>query len=101
MENRKIFLDQLALKLNIKKPSDWGKIPVKKVQEHGGNALLLTYYKGSLFHCLKSVYKGRNNNVLINTQESIGKLNGFQKYIIPIGRKRKITRIFLIKLLPA
>lgn len=59
MENRKSFLDDLAKKLNIKKPSDWGSITAQHVHELGGGTLISTYYKESLFRCLQSVYKGK------------------------------------------
>lgn len=58
MENRKLFLNELANKLDISTPSDWGKVTVKRVNKFGGGSLLTHYYKGSLFSCLQSVYKG-------------------------------------------
>jgi hypothetical protein len=58
MENRKNFLDEIAMKLNIKIPSDWGNITVQQLYELGGSSLLTHYYNGSLFKCLQSVYKG-------------------------------------------
>jgi hypothetical protein len=58
MENRKNFLDETAKKLNIKTPSDWGNITKLQFQKLGGNSLLSNQYKGSLFKCLQSVYKG-------------------------------------------
>lgn len=58
MENRKKFLDDFAAKLNIKKPSDWGKIKSSQFQELGGASLLSYYYNSSPYACLKSVYKG-------------------------------------------
>lgn len=44
--------------LNLKNASDWGKVTYRQISEHGGAGLLVQYYKGSLFHCLQSVYKG-------------------------------------------
>lgn len=58
MENRKEFMDEIATKLNIKNPSDWGKITVRHVYELGGVTLLSRYYNGSLYSCLKSIYQG-------------------------------------------
>lgn len=60
MENRKKFLDEVANKLNIQNPRDWGKITTSQIHEIGGGSLLTTYYNGSLFYCLQSVYKGSN-----------------------------------------
>lgn len=57
MENRRNFLDEIVKKLDIKKPSDWGKVTVKRFFELGGSSLL-NYYNGSLFGCLQSVYQG-------------------------------------------
>lgn len=50
------------MKLNIKNPKDWGKVTLHQLNELKG-AGLLNYYKGSLFTCLQSVYKGKNCNV--------------------------------------
>lgn len=58
MENRKLFLDELAVKLNVKEPRDWGKIPRNRIYEFGGASLLTNYYNSSVFNCIRSVYKG-------------------------------------------
>lgn len=58
MENRKKFLDEIAVRLNIQSPSDWGKVTQQHIYDLGGSSLLSNYYNGSLFACLKSVYKG-------------------------------------------
>lgn len=58
MENRRKFLENVSVQLNIQKPSDWGKIRTQHIHELGGGALLTSYYNGSLFDCLKSIYKG-------------------------------------------
>lgn len=60
MENRKKFMDDLAVTLNIKKPRDWGNITLKQIHELGGGPLLNNYYRGSLFACLQSVHRGMN-----------------------------------------
>lgn len=57
MENRRKYLDAIAIKLNIKTPSDWGKVAIRHVYSLGGYGIL-SYYNGSLFTCLQSVYKG-------------------------------------------
>lgn len=58
MDNRKQYLDDVAIKLSIKTSSDWGRVTTKQINELGGGTLLSGYYKGSLFSCLRSVYKG-------------------------------------------
>lgn len=55
-ENRKQFMDTIALHLNIQKPSDWGKITSSRIFELGGVTMLKNYYKGSLFACLQTLY---------------------------------------------
>lgn len=55
--NRKRLLDEISLKLKIKKPSDWGTVTNQIFCALGGTSLL-SYHKGSLLLCLKSVYKG-------------------------------------------
>lgn len=57
MENRKKFLDEVALKLNINSPKDWGKVTQHLCNELGGSGLL-RYYNGSIFACVQSIYKG-------------------------------------------
>ena len=44
-------------KFNINEPQDWGKLSVRQFYKVKGGSLL-SYYKGSLFGCLKSVYTG-------------------------------------------
>lgn len=56
-ENSRKFLDEVAIKLNIKNPSDWGKVTNKVMHEYGG-AGLLKHFNNSLFDCLKFVYEG-------------------------------------------
>lgn len=58
MENRRKFLDEMAIKLNINKSSDWGKVSVKQIHEFGGSGIL-NYYKHSVLHSLQLVYKGK------------------------------------------
>lgn len=59
IDNRKNLLDQIAFKLNIKNPRDWGRITTEKFKELGGGTLL-SYYNNTLIKCLKSNYAGRN-----------------------------------------
>lgn len=58
MENRKKFMDEVAVKLDIKKPGDWGKVTLPTVYKLGAYSLINNYYDGSLFHCLQSIYPG-------------------------------------------
>lgn len=58
VENQRIFLDEVAMKLKIKKASDWGKVGAKYLYALGG-AGILKYYNDSIFNCLQSIYKGR------------------------------------------
>jgi hypothetical protein len=57
MENRRNFLDEIAKKLSINTPSDWGNVPIWRFYGLGGSSIL-NYYNGSLFKCLQSIYKG-------------------------------------------
>jgi hypothetical protein len=57
MENRKKFLDDFALKSNIKHLTDWRNISNLSISELGGSGIL-NYYNGSLVNCLESVYPG-------------------------------------------
>lgn len=56
--NQKIFLDEIAKKLVIKSPSDWGKVKKRDVLLLGGNTILQRYYNGSIKSALQSVYPG-------------------------------------------
>lgn len=56
IENRKSFLDDIATTLNIKNPSDWGKVTLRSVYELGGRPLLEKYSKSRL-SCLQAIYK--------------------------------------------
>lgn len=65
LENQKLFLDGLAIKLNIKSPSDWGSVRIRAVQDHHGSTII-ERFGGSLQRALKTVYSGkvriRNSN---------------------------------------
>lgn len=56
--NVRNFLEQVKDTCDVQKPSDWGRIKTKDIQKLGGTTLLNRYHRGSLFSCLKSVYKG-------------------------------------------
>lgn len=49
----------------IKICRDWQKITTKDIREHGGGQLL-TYYHGTMFNLLSSLYPG--NKLLKNNQ---------------------------------
>ena len=61
--NQRKFLDEVAIKLNIKEASDWGKASYDQFCEIGSG--ILSYYRGSLFDCLQSVYKGNSNCIIL------------------------------------
>jgi hypothetical protein len=44
--NQKAFLDELAVKLNVKKPEDWYSVVTSQIEKNGGVSLL-RYYRGS------------------------------------------------------
>ena len=54
IQNQKKFLDDFAIKMNLKKPEDWKTISHQKIIDHGGRGLL-KYYP-SLLECLSTVY---------------------------------------------
>ena len=57
-ENQSIIeLEELAKKLKIKEPKDWGRITTRKVIENGGIHVLRAY-QGSLYKALESVFPG-------------------------------------------
>lgn len=55
--NQRAFLLQLAKELEIMKMSDWGRVNMKTVIEHGGSSLL-GMYGSSLYRTLQSVFPG-------------------------------------------
>jgi hypothetical protein len=46
--NQQQFLDQLAVKLNIRKPEDWYRVTSKRALEEEGGHFIRDYYSGSL-----------------------------------------------------
>lgn len=59
MGERRKFLEEVAVKMNIMHPKDWGRVTTRHLLKLGGVGLL-DHYNGSLFHALRSVYKGMN-----------------------------------------
>lgn len=57
-DNRIKFLEEVKNKLKISHPRDWGKVTIKDIRKLGGGTLLNSYYKQSLFMCLKSIFRG-------------------------------------------
>lgn len=104
MDNRRKFLDKLANTLQIKSNKEWGNVTLQQVHELGGGALLNTYYRGSLFNCLQSVYKGTSAYFWCSLSKMwSGRESGsktFLDFLNHIGNLRKIVENSLIKLLP-
>jgi hypothetical protein len=46
-QNQKAFFDQLAIRLNIKKPEDWSKVTCRMVLKEGGS-FITNYYNSSV-----------------------------------------------------
>ncbi len=57
LKHQRLFLDNLAKKLNIKDPKDWYFVSTRQVHALGGHGLL-NYYKGSLIQALQANYHG-------------------------------------------
>lgn len=56
-EKQREFFDSLLKELNIKHPSDWGKVTNLFISQKGGKSLL-AHFRGSLFNALSSIYPG-------------------------------------------
>jgi hypothetical protein len=54
MQNRRNFLDQLAIKWNIQKPQDWYKVTSRMAVNQGGT-FIVSVYNGSLIRGTVSV----------------------------------------------
>lgn len=50
-------MENLGHSLNIKAPSEWGKVTIKTIRNMGGSSLIYIY-KGSLFRLLSHVFPG-------------------------------------------
>lgn len=59
-ENQKEFLNSIAKKLNVQKPSDWGNISKSQINKSGGSSLL-KHYGESIPKMLKSIFPGNNS----------------------------------------
>lgn len=57
-------MNEVAKKLDIEKPQDWGNIPATLVMEYGGSRLL-GKYGSSLNKTLATIYPGLNNTLFI------------------------------------
>jgi hypothetical protein len=47
-KHQRLFFDQLAVKLNLKKPEEWLTLNIQTVMRHSGSWFIKTVYKGSL-----------------------------------------------------
>lgn len=56
--NQRHFFDQLATKLKICHPSDWGKVKSLTVLKQIGGCSVLRCYQSSLFQALNQIYPG-------------------------------------------
>lgn len=57
---QRVFLDSVAIKFAIKKPSDWGNITNKVFTEEGGSTLLRKF-NGSIANVLSNAYPGNDS----------------------------------------
>lgn len=57
LEDQRKFLDNIAIKFGIKKPTDWGNVRVISLRKAGLD-ILLEKHENSLFKLLQNVYKG-------------------------------------------
>jgi hypothetical protein len=55
LQNQRLFLDDMALKMDVKSVDDWYSVTRSKVIQHGG-AGLLKHYNGSVAKMLQTVY---------------------------------------------
>lgn len=55
IENQRNFFNELARKLSIKTPSDWGQFTSEVVAANGGRTISSRYH-GSLQEMLKTLY---------------------------------------------
>lgn len=58
VESERNLFAELATKLNIRHPSDWGKISVQTVLKNGGGSVMANKYNNSLIKALHSNYPG-------------------------------------------
>lgn len=55
--NRRHFFEELAQKLNIQKPSDWGNVSCETINKHSGGSLL-PQFDFSIHAALRDAYPG-------------------------------------------
>lgn len=58
IESERNLFAELANKLDIRHPSDWGKISVQTVLKNGGRSIMANKYNNSLIKALHSNYPG-------------------------------------------
>ena len=58
-ENQRKFLDEVAIKLNVKEPKDWYNVKSKDIKKLGGFTLIHRYY-GSMVDMLLALYPEHN-----------------------------------------
>lgn len=56
VEKQKEFLDEIAKKFGVNKPSDWGRVLNRDIQLHGGYSILQNYgsIRKALLHLFPS-----------------------------------------------
>lgn len=60
INNQRAWFDEVGKTLDIRTPSDWGKVTVKHVEDLGGGPILCLY-RNSLFRALQGAYSGKRN----------------------------------------
>lgn len=65
LEARQKFLERMALKFNIQKPSDWGKIQYNHIRGYGGSGLIRKY-NNSVYQMLVDVFPGIKYFIYLN-----------------------------------
>lgn len=66
VKNIKHVLEEIKSKYDIKEPRDWGKFSTKELKKTSAFSIINRYYKGSLFHCLRTNYPGCSTIVVSN-----------------------------------
>ena len=59
---KRLFFDKLAIKLNIKDPSEWNNVTYRTIQLEGGEKIL-KLYKGSVYKTIKALYPEHDWNM--------------------------------------
>lgn len=76
MDNQRSFFDNLAMKLDIRKPRDWGNIPFRVVIENKGGYFSFLY-RGSMYLALQKIYPSKESIFLHLQQLHNGRKVGF------------------------